>query len=127
VEAVMTGPLPLMIGGSLAAWAAVTLAGGAGLNPELAIGMAGPLTAASATWVAVERTHAAAPVKVTGVLIAGFAAKMLFFGALVVMVGAFGLRLRPFVVSFAVFFIAMHVLEAFFLRRLFAGAEPLAR
>ena len=123
----MIGPLTLMIGGSLVAWAAVTLAGGSGLNPELAIGMAGPLTSASATWLAVERTHAAAPLKVTGVLIAGLIAKMLFFGALVVMVAALGLRLRPFVVSFAVFFIALHVLEAFFLRRLFAGAEPVAR
>lgn len=123
----MSGPLPVMIGGSLVAWALATLAGGAELNPELALGMAGPLASASATWLAVARTHAIAPVRVTGVLIAGFIAKMLFFGALVLMVAAFDLRLRPFVVSFAVFFIALHMLEAFYLRRLFAGAESLAR
>jgi hypothetical protein len=123
----MIGPLTLMIGGSLTSWAGVTLAGGSELNPEMAIGMAGPLTSASATWVAVERTHAASPARVTSVLIVGFIAKMLFFGALVGLVGALGLRPRPFVLSFAVYFIALHVLEAFYLRRLFAGAEPLAR
>jgi hypothetical protein len=64
---------------------------------------------------------------VTGILIAGFFAKMVFFAALVGLVGALGLRPRPFVVSFAVYFIALHVVEAFYLRRLFAGAEPLAR
>ena len=123
----MFGPLTLMIGGSLMSWAGVTLAGGSDLNPELAIGMAGPLASASATWVAVERTHAASPTRVTPVLIVGFIAKMLFFGTLVGLVGALGLRPRPFVLSFAVYFIALHVLEAFYLRRLFAGAEPLAR
>ena len=123
----MFGPLPVMIGGSLVSWAAVTLARGSDLNPELAIGMGGPLASAAATWVVVERTHAASPARVTGVLIAGFIAKMLFFGALVGLVAALGLRPRPFVVSFAVYFIALHVLEAFYLRRLFGGAEPLAR
>lgn len=123
----MFGPLAWMIGGSLISWGAVTLAGGAGLNPELALGMAGPLASASATWVAVERAHASSPTRVTGVLIAGFIAKMVFFGGLVGLVAVLGLRPRPFVISFAVYFIALHVLEAFYLRRLLAGAEPLAR
>lgn len=121
------GPLAWMAGGSLISWGAVTLGGGAALNPELALGMAGPLTSAAATWVAVERAHAASPVRVTSVLIAGFVAKMVFFGALVGLVAVLELRPRPFVVSFAVYFIALHVLEAFYLRRLLAGAEPLAR
>lgn len=120
-------PLPVMIGGSLVSWGGITLAGGAEMNPELAIGMAGPLTSATATWVAVGRAQAIAPARVTGVLIAGFIAKMLFFAALVGVVAALGLRPRPFVVSFAAYFIALHVLEAFYLRRVFAGAESLAR
>lgn len=120
-------PLPLMIGGSLMSWGAFTLAGGSDLNPEVAIGMAGPLASASATWYFVERAHAASPQRVTSVLIAGFIAKMLFFGGLVGLVAVLGLRPRPFVVSFAVYFIALHVLEAVYLRRLFAGAEPVAR
>lgn len=123
----MVGPLPVMIGGSLVSWGALTLAGAGELNPEMALGMAGPLTSATATWVGVERAHAASPAKVTSVLIAGLFAKMVFFGALVALVAALELRPRPFVVSFAVYFIALHVLEAFYLRRLFAGAEPLAR
>ena len=123
----MLRPLPLMIGGSLISWGGLTLAGAAAFNPEIAIGMAGPLTSASATWLLVERAHAASPAKVTGVLVAGLIAKMLFFGALVGLVAVLGLRPRPFVVSFAVYFIALHALEAFYLRRLFAGAESLAR
>jgi hypothetical protein len=123
VEAVMVWPLTLMIGGSLMSWAGLTLAGGSEFNPELAIGMAAPLTSASATWLAVERTHASSPAKVTGILVAGFIAKMVFFAVLVGLVGALGLRPRPFVVSFAVYFIALHVVEAFYLRRLFAGAN----
>jgi len=123
----MGWPLTLMIGGSLISWAGVTLGGASEFNPEIAIGMAGPLTSASATWFFVERAHAASPQRVTNVLITGFVAKMLFFGALVGLVAALGLRPRPFVVSFAVYFIALHVLEAFYLRRLLAGAEPVAR
>lgn len=120
-------PLPVMIGGSLMSWGGLTLAGAADFNPELAIGMAGPLTSASATWWFVARAHAASPQRVTGVLMVGFIAKMLFFGALVGLVAVLGMRPRPFVVSFAVYFIALHALEAFYLRRLFAGAEPVAR
>jgi hypothetical protein len=123
----MFRPLPLMIGGSLISWGGLTLAGVSEMNPEFALGMAGPLTSATATWWFVERAHAESPARVTSVLMAGFAAKMLFFGALVGLVAALGLRPRPFVVSFAVYFIALHALEAFYLRRLFAGAEPVAR
>ena len=121
----MSRPLAVMIGSSVASWAAITAAGGSSLNPELALGMAGPLASASVTWRVVERTHAAAPERLTNVLIAGFLAKLLFFGVYVGLLGALWLRPRPFVVSFAVYFIALHLLEAGYLRRLLAGnAEP---
>jgi hypothetical protein len=110
-----------MIGGCLASWAALTLGGASSWNPELALGMAGPLASASVSWILVERTHASAPARVTGVLIAGLLAKMLFFGALVGVVALLGLRPRPFVVSFAVYFIALHVVEAARLHRLFSA------
>jgi hypothetical protein len=110
-----------MIGSCLASWAAATLGGASRWNPELALGMAGPLASATVSWVLVERTHASAPARVTNVLIAGFLAKMLFFGALVGAVALLGLRPRPFVVSFAVYFIALHVMEAAFLHRLFSA------
>jgi hypothetical protein len=122
----MSRPLAVMIGSSVASWAAVTAAGGASFNPELAFGMAGPLASASVTWRVVERTHAVAPQRVTSVLITGFAAKMLFFAVYVGVLGALWLRPRPFIVSFAVYFIALHIIEAGYLRRLFAdGAESL--
>ena len=121
----MARPLTVMIGSSVASWAAISAAGGGAFNPELALGMAAPLASAGVTWHLVERTHARAPERVTGVLIAGMAIKMLFFGAYVVLLAALGLRLRPLVVSFAVYFIALHAIEAGYLRRLFArGAEP---
>ena len=112
-----------MIGASVASWAAVTAAGGSRWNPELALGMAGPLVSAVLTWLFVERVHAAAPERVTNVLIGGFAAKMLFFGVYVGLLAALGFNLRVFVVSFAVYFIARHAIEAEVRRRLMAGAE----
>ena len=121
----MARPVTVMAGSSVGSWAVISVAGGASWNPELALGMAGPLASAALTWLFVERTHARAPEKVTGVLVAGLAIKMLFFAVYIALLGALGLRLKPFVVSFAVYFIALHAIEAGYLRRLFAGgAEP---
>lgn len=107
-----------MIGSSVASWAAITAAGGAAFNPELAFGMAAPLAGAAVSWRVVERTHARAPEQVTAVLIAGFAAKMLFFGLYVGLLGGLWLRPRPFVVAFAASFLLLHVIEAGYLRKL---------
>jgi hypothetical protein len=50
----------------------------------------------------------------------GLAVKAVFFGAYVAgMLRVIGLRPVPFVVSFTSYFIALHVTEAMFLRRLF--------
>ena len=59
----------------------------------------------------------------------GFGVKVLFFGAyLVAMLRGLELRPTSFVVSFAGFFIALHVIEALFLKRLFvAGAHAAPR
>jgi hypothetical protein len=123
----MGRPLAVMIGSSVASWAVASVAGAGRWNPELALGMVGPLASAVVTWMVVERTHAQAPERVTGVLVAGFAIKMLFFGAYIGLLAALGMRLRPFVVSFAVYFIALHAIEAGYLRRLFAGAQSVPR
>lgn len=111
-----------MIGSSVASWAAISAAGGAAFNPELAFGMVAPLAGAAVSWRVVERTHARAPEQVTSVLVAGFAAKMLFFGLYVGLLGALWLRPRPFVVAFAAYFLFLHVLEAGYLRKLTAPA-----
>lgn len=94
------------------------------LNPEALLGMLGPLVSALATWVVVARTAAVAPAKVTGVMVTGLAVKMVFFGVYVAgMLKGAGLRPGPFVVSFAASFIALHAMEAGFLRRLFAEMQ----
>jgi len=111
-----------MIGSSVATWAAITAAGGWGVNPELAFGMAAPLAGATVSWRAVERAHAQGPERVTSVLMTGFVAKMLFFGLYIGLLGALWLRPRPLVVAFAVSFLALHLMEAGYLRRLLAGA-----
>jgi len=123
----MSRPLAVMIGSSVASWAAITAAGGAGFNPELAFGMAAPLAGAAVSWRVVERTHAQAPEQVTSVLVAGFAAKMLFFGIYVGLLGALWLRPVPLVVAFAASFLVLHMIEAGYLRKLLAGAPAQAR
>ena len=108
------------------AWAAV-VAVAPDLNREVVLGMLGPLVSALATWIVVARTAAAAPAKVTGVMVTGLAVKMLFFGVYVAgMLKGAGLRPVPFVVSFAASFIALHAMEAGFLRRLFAEMQRTA-
>lgn len=117
-----------MIGSSVASWAAITAAAGWGVNPELAFGIAAPLAGAAVSWRVIERTHAVAPERLTSVLVTGFAAKMIFFGMYVALLGALWLRPRPLVVAFAASFLVLHLIEAGYLRTLLArgpaGATP---
>ena len=116
----MIAPLLWMAGTCAGAWL-LLVAFAPGLNPEALLGMLGPLASALATWIVVARTAATAPEKVTGVMVTGLAVKMVFFGVYVAgMLKGAGLRPVPFVVSFAGFFIALHAMEAVFLRRVFA-------
>jgi len=116
-----------MIGSSVASWAAVTAAAGWGVNPELAFGMAAPLAGAAVSWRAIERTHAIAPERLTSVLVTGFAAKMIFFGMYVGLLGALWLRPRPLVVAFGASFLVLHLIEAGYLRTLLSrGAGTVA-
>lgn len=108
-----------MTGASLLSWVAVTLAAGPGVNPEVLLGMLGPLVSACLTWVAVVRAHRRAPEQVTRVLVAGIAAKMVFFGAyLVVMLRVADLRPVPFIAGFTSYIIGLYTMEALFLTRL---------
>ncbi|HXH25690.1 MAG TPA: hypothetical protein VNI78_10600, partial [Vicinamibacterales bacterium] len=112
-------PLGWMAAVSLGGWLASMAAAGSDINPEALLGMLGPLAAASGTWIAVVRAHAAAPERVTAVLVRGLAVKMVFFGTyVVVMLRGLALRPAPFVVSFTGFFLALLVMEAAFIRRL---------
>ena len=115
----MVTPLAWMVGASVGTWLVLTVSAG-DVNPEALFGMLGPLASACATWIVVARA-AAAPERVTGVMVTGLMVKMMFFAAYVAgMLKGAELRPVPFVVSFAGFFIALHAMEAVFLRRLFA-------
>ena len=115
-------PAAWMVAASIAAWLAATRLLGIDAEREIVLGMIGPLVAAVATWVIVERTYTSShPERLTPLMIQAFAAKMVFFGAyVVVMLKALPLRPIEFVVSFTSYFIALHVTEALCMRRLFA-------
>jgi hypothetical protein len=55
-------------------------------------------------------------------MIGAFMGKLVFFGVYVaVVVGVLGARPVPFVASFAGYFIALHMIEALWLKRLFVS------
>ena len=104
-----------------AAGAAIAVAG-RGMTAEVLLGMLAPLAAAGASWVLIERTFKREPEQLTSLMIGAFGAKMLFFGAyVVVMLAAVRVPPVPFVASFTGFFIALYLAEALLMRRLFAG------
>jgi hypothetical protein len=81
--------------------------------------MLGPFVAVFGTWLLVARVARRDPGGVTGVLMSGFAVKMLFFALYVVAV----IRLASvdwtvFVISFTAAFIAMYAVEAWLFWRL---------
>ena len=112
-------PAAWMAGASLTSWLVITVMSGGSGNPEALLGMAGPLVSAVGSWFAYERAHRSAPGRLTNVMIAALAVKMIFFGTYVgVMLRGLDLRPVPFVTSFAAYFIALYAMEAMFLRRL---------
>jgi hypothetical protein len=89
---------------------------------DVVLGMIAPLAAASVSWVLTERTYKRNPERLTALMMSGFAAKMVFFGAYVaVMLKILRLQPVPFVASFTGYFIALYLVEALLMRRLFAG------
>lgn len=116
-------PLAWMAGLGVGSWLVVSAAR-ADANPEALFGMIAPLLAACASWVAVERMHAAAPERVMSVMLTAFMVKMMFFGVYVAaMLRGLELRRTPFVASFTVYFIALYAMEALFLKRLFESGR----
>jgi hypothetical protein len=111
-----------MTGACIGSWLVATRLLGVDADLEIALGMAGPLVAAVATWVLVQRTYTSShPERLTPLMIQAFAVKMVFFGIyVVVMLKAVSLRQVPFVVSFTSYFIALHMTEALCMQRLFA-------
>jgi uncharacterized membrane protein YdfJ with MMPL/SSD domain len=88
---------------------------------EVLFGMLGPLAATTGTWVLAERIYRHRAQALTTVMATAFVAKIVFFGAYIAVM-LLGLRFRPvpFVLSFTGYFIALYLMEALFLRRLFS-------
>jgi hypothetical protein len=117
-------PVWLMIGASVGSCVAVTALLGGQTGFAVMLGMLAPLAVTVGTWVAIERAHRRNPADVTGLMMAAFAGKMVFFGAYVVVVlRGLSVRPEPFVISFTAYFIGLYLVEALYLRRLFAGRE----
>jgi hypothetical protein len=109
-----------MAGTGVGCWLAATVIAGRASGTEVLFGMLGPLAAVTASWAMVERTHRVNPERVTAVMIAAFAGKMVFFGVYVaVMLKVLALRPIPFVASFMGYFLGLYGMEALYLRRLF--------
>ena len=112
-------PVAWMAGAGLGSWLVVSAIWGDRVNPEALAGLLGPLASACATWLAVERTWRSAPERLTGVMIVGFAIKLVFFGLyLGVVLRVLSLRPVPLVGAFVSYFIALYAMQALFLRRL---------
>src|SRR5215217_6389287 len=102
-----------------AAMGAIAIAGRQS-GADVLLGMLAPLAATAGSWVLVERTYRRDPQQLTAVMIGGFGAKMVFFGAYVaVMFTVVGVRTVPFIASFTGYFIALYLTEALLMRRLF--------
>jgi len=103
--------------------AAVVAIAGRSTAAEVMLGMLAPMAAVTVSWVLTERIYRRDPARLTGVMIAAFAAKMVFFGAYVaLMIDVIRLRPTPFAVSFTIYFIGLYATEALLMRRLFATA-----
>ena len=101
---------------------AAALAGRVGR--EAWLGMFGPLIVVSITWVLTERVYKTRPEQLTSMMISAFAGKLVFFGAYVgLAIGVFGVKPVPFVASFTGYFIALHLIEALWLKRLFVSSN----
>lgn len=95
---------------------------------EVLYGMLGPLAMVSGSWVLMERAYRRSPQRLTAVMVAAFAGKLVFFGAYVaVMLRVLSVRPRTFVASFTGYFITLYLIEALYLRRLFAGGPRATR
>ena len=91
---------------------------------EVMLGMFAPLVVVSVTWVVMERVYKRHPERLTSTMISAFAGKLVFFAAyLGLAVGVVGVKPAPFVLSLTGYFIALHLIEALWLKRLFVSSN----
>lgn len=116
-------PVRWMIAIAVATALAAALAATPAIRAEVLLGMAAPLFAAVMTWLLVERAHRQDPLLVMPVMLKAWAAKIVWFSAYM-FATLKGLELSPvpFVVSFTLYFVALHLAESVLLHRLFRRA-----
>jgi uncharacterized membrane protein YfcA len=114
-----------MLSGSIVSALVLTALLDASIRLEIWLGMLGPLVAAIASWIAMERQRSRNPQGLTKLMIKAFAAKMVFFaGYIIVLLGVGWVRPFSFVISFLGYYISLHVMEAIGLRHF--QADPLS-
>jgi len=118
-------PVAWMVVASVASWLATMVVVGTAIGVDVLLGMIGPLAIVTTTSALMERTYRENPDRLTALMISAFAGKMVFFGAYVAaMLRLPFLRPIPFVASFTSYFIALYLMEALCLRRLFVNSTP---
>jgi hypothetical protein len=91
---------------------------------EVWFGMFAPLVVVAATWVMFEQVYRTHPERLTSVMIGAFAGKLVFFGAYVgLAIGVLAVKPVPFAASLTGYFIALYMVEALWLKRLFVSSN----
>jgi hypothetical protein len=122
VPAVLSNPAGLMVGVSLLSWLATSAWVDTQTSRAVLYGMLGPLVVAVVASMSVDSIHRRNPGRLTGFLTAALGVKMVFFGVYVtIMLRGLSLPPVPFMASFTVYFITLHLIEALSLRRLFSS------
>ena len=114
-------PIAVMVAVSVGTWAGAALIVDRRTSVEMFFGMLGPLAAVSATWVLTEWIYRRPAAEVTSLMLTAFLLKMVFFaGYIAIMLRVAEFRPVPFVASFTGYFIALYLVEALYLKRLFS-------
>ena len=107
-------------------FSAVSGLAGLGAGKEIWLGMLAPALASVVTWSAIERQKRLKSQNMLKCIIQAFVVKFLFFGVYItVLVKTNQVSPKSFAVCFAFFYLALHIAEAFELRRAQAG-QPAA-
>jgi hypothetical protein len=110
-----------MVAASVLSWVVIAAFVDERAGTATLFGMLAPLGVAAASWLLSVRAWRRNPESLTSLMIGAFVGKMVFFGVYVAAVLK-GLAVAPipFVASFAGYFIALHLGEAFALKALFS-------
>lgn len=88
------------------------------------MGMFAPLAVVIVSWIAMERVYRRKPERLNAVIMRAFAGKLVFFGLYVtVAIQVVAVEPVPFVLSLTSYFIALHLIEALWMKRLFISVR----